>query len=146
MSAIDYGCVIFKNGVRYKSNDLFPEIDEVFNMTCYKSHIEFNQPCGLIICNKPQAISVETRGYLTYMWLNSNYKTFHFTMDKGSFKIKSLGEGIYICIGSYNGDKYHMIFGYGIDNRKTEWNRIKYIYHGKKMVKKIDKIFDKWGY
>ena len=49
-------------------------------------------------------------------------RVFHFSMD-------------------YNGDHYHVIYGYGIDPDMRVWNRVKVKYLGKTVAKKVDRLY-----
>ena len=60
------------------------------------------------------------------------------------------GVSYHICVLSnrvahfsmrYKGDDYHVVYGYGIDVNKEIWNKEKYRYLGKRLAKKVDRLY-----
>lgn len=61
------------------------------------------------------------------------------------YHVKYLGKGVYLLSMKYNGDSYHVIYGYGIDVSKKTWDRVKATYVGKRVAKKVDKLYERFG-
>lgn len=129
MAAIDYGTVVFKNGKRYKPEDLCPVIDELGGIVFYKCSLQYDD--------------TSQEG----VWFNvANKISFHFEFAGASWHVKKICPGVYHARGTANGDLYDIIFGCGIDSQKWIWNEFKVEYLGKKNARKVDKILAEYGY
>lgn len=67
-------------------------------------------------------------------------------VSDGVYHIKRLGRGVYHFTMQYKGDVYHVVYGYGIDNNKRVWDRIKNEWVGKKTAKKVDRIYSRFDW
>lgn len=125
MACIDYGTVIFKNGKRYKADELFPVIDGL--------DIIFYKCC------------VEDLNENVHRWFGfDNKKSYRFCHNNNNYWVKEICDRVYSC-SVYDGqDRYFIIFGYGIANGKECWDDIKNIYLGKKNAKKVDRILNRF--
>lgn len=117
MAAIDYGIVIFKNGIRYKGDELFANIDGFEDGYFYKM----------------PAIAMESR-YPQKVWHGNK------------IDVKEIAPCVYHSRVYKDGDVYNVISGYGIDNDRFVWDRIKHIYHNKRDVRIIDRILNKYDW
>lgn len=135
MSAIDYGAVIFKNGQRYKAEELFPVIDEL-DVVFYKYYMDY-----------PIPTTAEGYSRDAYIFGSDNKKSYRFTHNNCNYYIKEIANNVYRCqVNDLSGNRFFIIFGYGIDNDKEIWDRVKYIYHNKKDVHKIDNILRRFDW
>lgn len=125
MAMIDYGTVVFKNGIRYKENDLFPNIDEL-DIYFYK--------------NSMSSMYSSINKYFGY----DNKKSYRFTYQDRNFWVKEICPRVYKCEITGGNDKYFIIFGYGIDSKKDIWDRVKKVYLGKN-YKKVDRILNRFN-
>lgn len=117
MAAIDYGVVIFKNGIRYKGDELFPTIDGFEDAYFYKVPTIVLETC-------------------------SSQKVWY--GDK--IKVKEIVPRVFHSRAYIDGDIYNVISGYGIDNKKYIWDSVKYFYHNKKDVRAIDRILNQYDW
>lgn len=121
MAAIDYGAIVFKNKKRYKSDYLFPIIDEL-GVFFYKTAI------------------LDCDGNLIVELCTSDKKVFYFDINDAKYRVKEICDSVYMAQIYKGENKFFCIFGYGIDNDKDCWDKIKVEFLGKKNSKKIDKI------
>lgn len=130
MATIDYGVVVFKNGERYKGEELFPYIDEL-NISFCKTYM--------------QCSNTFTDTY--WFGYGDGKKSYKFIHNGSSYYVKEICDGVYKCqTNDADGNRFFIIFGYGIDNDKCLWNDIKYIYHNKKSVRKIENILRRFDW
>lgn len=122
MAAIDYGAIVFKNGERYKGDQLYPKIDEL-GIRFYKCDIIHDED--------------------HYSFSDPFKKVFEFEINGAKFKVKKIAQLVMNVEILYQGDSYHAIFGYGIDNKKEFWDHVKYIYHSKADARKIDNVLNR---
>ena len=61
------------------------------------------------------------------------------------YHIKYVGNGVYHFSMVYGGNSYHVIYGYGIDPDKKVWDRVKVEYLGKRVAKKVDRLYNRFG-
>lgn len=116
MSAMDYGVVIFKNGMRYKGDELFANIDGFEDGYFFR-------------------IPIIARTY-------NSQKVWH----ENKIDVKEIANGVYRSRVYKDGDVYNVISGYGIDNDKSIWDRVKYAYHNKRDVRIIDRMLNKYDW
>ena len=135
MSAIDYGVIVFKNGKRYKEEELFPYIDEL-NVSFCKTYMQY-----------PLEGFPDTNVY--WFGYGDDKKSYRFTHNGSNYYVKEICDRVYRCqTNDVDGNRFFIVFGYGIDNDKNLWDDIKYIYHSKNSIRKIENIlrrFDWYG-
>lgn len=125
MAGIDYGAVVFKNGKRYKETHLYPQIDEL--------GISFYKCCVENLTNGED-----------YHWFYGEKFVEKIVFNGINIKVKTLIKNdVYTAEIFHNGDRYNILFGYGIDCDMRVWNKIKNIYLGKQNAKKVDKWLKK---
>lgn len=136
MATIDYGVVVFKNGKRYKEEELFPYIDEL-NVCFCKTYMHY--PLS----------GLPNGGEDGYYWFGygDGKKSYRFTHNGSNYYVKEICDRVYRCqVNDVDGNRFFIILGYGIDNDKCLWNDIKYIYHNKKSVRKIENILRRFDW
>lgn len=74
-----------------------------------------------------------------------NQLSYRGNVDGVAFHIKYIGEGALWFSMTYKGDHYNVIYGNGIDPDVNVWNRVKYSYLGKKVAKKVDRLYERFG-
>lgn len=129
MAGIDYGAVVFKNKIRYKSDKLYPYIEEIDTLF-YK--------CGMEYDNDKK-----------YMWFEEGKCRWNFELNNVCYNIKRIAESNVFKANIFDKttkDKYVVVFGYGIDNSTRVWKMCKEVYLGKKVAKKVDKILNELGF
>lgn len=120
MAGIDYGAIVLKNGKRYKGDNLYPSIDEL--------GIVFYKCCVGSIRNDKD-----------YYWFRGEKFVEKIVFNGISIRVKTLIKyNVYTAEIFHRGDRYNIIFGYGIDNDINIWNRVKTIYLGKTGSRKVD--------
>lgn len=79
------------------------------------------------------------------MWGIDNFqscrKSIHFEVASVRFHLKQLGNCVYYISFHYNGDNYHIIYGYGIDSNREVWNNSKVRYLGKRTARVVDNLY-----
>lgn len=79
------------------------------------------------------------------MWGIDNFhgcrKSIHFEVAGVQFHLKHLDNRVYYMRFHYNGDNYHIIYGYGIDSSKETWDNCKVRYLGKRAARKVDNLY-----
>ena len=79
------------------------------------------------------------------MWGIDNFhgcrKSIHFEVAGVLFHLKHLDNRIYYMSFHYNGNNYHIIYGYGIDSNKETWDNCKVRYLGKRAARKVDNLY-----
>lgn len=68
-------------------------------------------------------------------------KSVRFEVAGVRFHLKHLDSHIYSLSFHYNGDHYHIVYGYGIDSSKEVWDNCKVRYLGKRTAKKVDNLY-----
>lgn len=129
MAGIDYGAVVFKNKIRYKSNELYPYIEEI-DIMFYK--------CGMVYNNDEG-----------YIWFDEGKFHWNFELNNVCYNVKRIAESNVFKASIFDKttkDKYIVIFGYGIDNSTRVWRECKEVYLGKKVAKKVDRILSELGF
>ena len=58
------------------------------------------------------------------------------------FHLKHLGHNVNVLRFSVCGDNYTVVYGFGIDDNKRIWNKIKADWLGKRLSRKIDRIIN----
>lgn len=169
MALIDYGAVAFKNGVCLNSGEPFPDMktavgwsdekyagasayigDADLTISVYKTYLTvyltvylqkmMAMPAFQIRFSRPIDDMID---HLNGRKLEPLKKVYHNSICGTDVTIKRIGNATYHLSMVYKGDYYHLIFGYGIDAEKCVWNRSKVDYLGKKVARKIDRIYDK---
>ena len=94
-----------------------------------------------LICSKEKCINDALSNY-SY---RTDLKSIHLYVDetKTHIDIKNISYRIRHLTMIYKGDRYNVIFGYGIDPSTKTWNKIKYKYLGKRLARKIDRIYSR---
>lgn len=130
MAGIDYGAVIFKNGKRYKEENLYPKIDEL-GICFYKCCVE--------------NLTDDNDYYWFYGETADGREKFaeEVVFNGLKIKVKKICNSVFTATIFHNGDRYNILFGYGIDCNMRVWNKIKNIYLGKQNAKKVDKWLKK---
>jgi len=74
-------------------------------------------------------------------------KAYTFNINGAHIHMKSLDDAnrVWKCEMSYKGNKYTIVYGYGIDSNIETWNSVKYKYLDKKLANKVDRIYKKFG-
>ena len=78
-----------------------------------------------------------------YVEFGRNRKSLRFECAGVKFHVRSVGGRQYWLQWSYKDDYYNIIYGYGIDPDTRVWNKVKYKYCGRKVAKRIDRIFQR---
>lgn len=140
MAVIDYGAVLFKNGVQ-QNHELFmerpdvPEIDESYFVYAGDDHIR-------VAVYKIYAYA--WLDHRCFMWWHCpTGKSDHTVVDGVDIHIKALSSNVFWMKFTYNGDHYNIVYGYGIDPDMGIWNNAKVDYLGKRLARKVDRIFDR---
>lgn len=118
MAAIDYGCLVFKNGSRYKENELYPYIDEL-DVQFYKTYM----------FDKAENNEV---------FFDGEKYSYRITFNNILFRVKKLCDRVYTAYATHEGNRFSIVFGYGIDNNIRIWNKCKIMYLGKTNARKVD--------
>lgn len=63
--------------------------------------------------------------------------------DGAKVRVKRIADWVFHFSMKYNGDRYHVIYGYGIDPDKKVWDRVKVDYLGKNVSRKVDRLMGK---
>lgn len=75
---------------------------------------------------------------------NTTHRVLHLNYAGVDIKINRFVPGNVLHASlAYNGDFYHIIYGYGIDSNLKTWNKIKVQYLGKRSAKGVDKLIKK---
>lgn len=119
MAGIDYGTIVFKNGKRYKEESLYPTIDEL-GITFYKYYVTTQD------------------GYDGYCFYDDKKFVIETVCNGVRIKARKLLDSVFTAEIFHGGDRYNIIFGYGIDNNLKTWDRIKVMYLGKRGARKVD--------
>lgn len=167
MAMIDYGAVVFKDGFLINENEYFMDMlqsvgwsdaedtapkypngridgnhfvyvgDEVLTVAVYKTVCR-------ILSNK--RLVVELYGMKKAEEFEKMFRrqSLHFSVDGIRFHLRRIGdEAIYLLRFAYRGSHYNIVYGYGIDPDMAVWNKIKVRYLGKKVAKKVDRLYQK---
>lgn len=127
MAAVDYGTVIFKNGRRYKADELFPIIDEL-DLYFYK-HLMMHDG--------------QSWGFLD----DPRKKAHHLSFDGIKCKVNEIARGVYKATIFGGGDRYSVVFGYGIDPDADLWEKfVKPRYYSKRDARKVSNVLRRLGY
>lgn len=59
--------------------------------------------------------------------------------------VKEIGKRVFLFSMTYKGDHYNVVYGYGIDPNQRVWDRAKVDYLGKKLSRKVDRLYERFG-
>ena len=170
MAMIDYGAILFKNGIKQPQTNGFMDMESAVGWKDSKEHKA--DPENLISLNnnffvyagdehftiaiyKYRLIALVDKQPAADFWWNFHLpeptKKVHYIpiFDKNGNKITTLrirklnkGHGLVLhCSFTYNDNHYNIIYGLGIDSDWNTWNKVKYAYHTKETVRNIDNLF-----
>jgi len=161
MAVIDYGALAFCNGRQIHGDKLFPIVRiglldfEFCKTNCaviYKSPYTGDT---MVMCRFSGAnCQFEGNGLLSPWYERGKKSQRHCWAipavcvgvgeDTGrdiwlAIHIKELCDGVFRFRALFNGDHYTVIYGLGIDNDQKTWDRVKYNYHHRNDVRKIER-------
>lgn len=152
MACVDYGAVVFKDGVVQNENQFFMDMngavgweredisggyfafvgDEHLTLAFYKNR------CHILV-NK------ET---FAELWgLYEDYrpipKSRHLTVGNTNLHFRFIGDSdrVLWLTFYYRGNHYDIVYGYGIDSKFSVWDRVKIQYLGKRLSRKVDLLY-----
>lgn len=167
MAMIDYGCVVFKNGKQIHCGELFPTLKvgpyafEFHKIWCkvYSSVGEIGGYWGAnrwsdnhygephrqpwrgkharpvqypdLVCREYGRVSVRDE-YPAGLRIHIK-------------SLDSKNARVFRFQTSFEGDRYTVYYGYGVDPDPKVWNRIKVLYLGKKLSAKLDRLIARSG-
>lgn len=159
MAMIDYGAVVFKNGICQNPDEFFMDMqrsvgwsdsdgpdrektdgnfmvyagDEHLTVAAYKYYCR-------ILSEKSVALELWDSAPLGS---ETRHKSYRFSVSGTPFCLRSLGDyhRVLWLQFSYKGDHYNVIYGYGIDPDAKVWNKVKVRYLGKKLAQKVDRLY-----
>lgn len=81
-----------------------------------------------------------------YLWCmddkaGKNRKSRWLSFGGVTIHLKEVANWVYHMSFHYNGDNYHIVYGYGIDPSPAVWHRIKVRYLGKRVARKVDNLY-----
>ena len=141
MAIIDYGALAFCNGKQIQGDKLFPivEIGPVSLEFCkYGCDIRATKSDILIAKYYKADFCVCTPDGECWFWHGLNKKSTYEVFPVETH-VKEICDGVFRLRTTWNGSRYTVIYGLGIDNDPKIWNRVKYNYHNKKNVRKIER-------
>lgn len=141
MAIIDYGALAFCNGKQIKPDERFPtiEIGPVWFEFCKDwCNIRTTKSDILIARYHKADFCVCSPSGEFWFWNGMNKKSTHEIFPVETH-VKELCDGVYRLRATWNGNRYTVIYGSGIDNDPKVWNRVKYRYHSRKNVRRIER-------
>ena len=163
MAFIDFGAVVFKNGEHINPGKLFmdmgesvgwksPGLDDAYFAYVGDPHITavfYKSLCCVELDGELYRYINGTRD--SKDWWGKDRRSLWYYINEtwlgwdAMIHIKQIGENVYHFSMSRCGDVYHVIYGYGIDPSKKTWDAVKVQYLGKRMAKKIDRLYKRLG-
>lgn len=127
----DFTICFYKNIARLISRENGVDM-YLWNLTEDGRNLNNKKVRRIILCPNPEYIyggsdnfdAIGANIMATVVIKEIDYCRFHLSMD-------------------YKGDHYHVIYGYGIDCSRKVWDRVKNIYAGKVIAKKVDNLLNK---
>ena len=159
MAFIDYGAVVFKNG-KQVNFDLFGDMLKMVGWTDADQtpHVDGNYFAyigdeHLTVCFYKSRVLVLVDGEAAFEdWCGYGGERSIRHEIGGSFgrvgvltHARSVGLDVWHFHMMYKGDSYHVVFGYGIDPEKRVWDRVKVAYLGKRLSRKVDRLYKRFG-
>lgn len=139
MAVIDYGAVLFKNGVQ-QNHEMF--MDEPDCIKLDDSYFVYAGDGHFMVTAYKYRLYVFLDGELVMSdWAPHGAKSSWYDVDGVEIHIKYLANTVCWARFSYKGDHYNIMYGYGIDADREIWEDIKVRYLGKKLSKCVDKLY-----
>lgn len=157
MALIDYGVVVYKNGVCINENIFFQDMHCAVGWDDRKTENHLSGNYFAFVGDKHLAAAfykyfcrIKLDGEDVFELFGTrhegeDHKSLHFDVDCVHFHVKSFDGRIIWMRFSYRGDHYNVIYGYGIDPDFDVWNKTKVIYLGKKLSRKVDRIYGRFN-
>lgn len=161
MAMIDYGAVVFKNGVCQNPSEFIMDMqksvgwsdsdgpdrertdgnfmvyagDEHLTVAAYKYY------CRIL---SEKSVALELWGSAPF-GSEKRHKSYRFSVGDTSFCLRELGNcsRVLWLQFSYKGDHYNVVYGYGIDPDPKVWNDVKVRYLGKKLAQQVDRLYSR---
>lgn len=160
MAMIDYGAVLFKDGIK-QNDSMFMDMnssvgwseepikgnyfvyagDQHLTVCAYKTWAR-------VLLNTSYELSAYGCNLMKFIDNDDYYeddircrKTLHFNVDGVQFKVKAISHRVFWMSFRYKDSNYNIIYGYGIDPNFKIWDEIKVKYLGKKISRKVDAIY-----
>lgn len=163
MAMIDYGAVVFKNGVCQNAGEFFMDMeksvgwsdksggayqgtdgnffayvgDEHLTLAVYKYFCR-------VISDKEIVTEIWGTSHHTFTDLpEGKHKSLRFSVKETNFCLRQVGcdSRVYWLQFTYRGDHYNVVYGYGIDTNFMVWDKVKVRYLGKRTSKKVDALY-----
>lgn len=166
MAFIDYGAVVFKNGICQNSGKFFMDMQESVGWSDASSKSVRDKTDGNFFAYAgDEALTVAVykhycrilvnKEVVTEIWGMSPYNSrekhisYRFSIGGTDFCLRQLGDhysNVHWLKFTYRGDHYNVIYGYGIDPDIEVWNAVKVRYLGKNVSRKVDKLYRRLGW
>jgi len=158
MALIDYGAVVFKNGVIQNENNFFMDMQKSVGWSSEQkgNYYAFvgNERLTVAVSRNACHIFTDKKIFLRChgmhffdqcdVLITTNphiKKVIRFVFDNIGFRIKEITFNVYMLSFSFENNHYNIIYGYGIDPDLRVWEHNKVRYLGKKGAAKVDKIY-----
>ena len=162
---LDYGAVVFKNGVQINKEQYFMNMNEAVGWDDDDNSNKLDKPNKLagnyfayvgdseltIAVYKYYCMVAENKNVTHEIWGTRrkanestwNYRCNRFSIGNTNFTLRSLAkhDKVLWLQFTYKGDYYNIIYGYGIDPDFNVWNRVKVSYLGKMLARKVDNVY-----
>lgn len=134
---------LFSAGNHLKGNYFAYIGDEEFTVAFYKNSIVIainKERVGDIFCNYEFSKVPNSHGYRDYI----RHKSKTWNIGGHDIHVKEISSRVHLATIYYKGDRYNVIYGYGIDPTPRVWNQIKVRYLGKRVSNKVDRLIEKF--
>lgn len=159
MAMIDYGAVVFKNGVCQNPGEFIMDMQKSVGWSDSDRLGQERTDGNFMVYAGDEHLTVATYKYFCRvlseksvaleLWGSAplgseeRHKTYHFSIGGTLFCLRALGDcGRVLWLQfSYKGDHYNVVYGYGIDPDPKVWNAVKVRYLGKKLAQQVDRLY-----
>ena len=144
MAMIDYGAVVFKNGKRI-NHDMFMDMQEAVGWSGEPDgdYFVYVGDSHVTVCFYKTYFVVFLNGGKVDAVLPGDWRSIQREYDGAKVRVKRIADWVFHFSMKYNGDRYHVIYGYGIDPDKKVWDHVKVDYLGKNVSRKVDRLMGK---
>lgn len=142
MAAIDYGTMVFLNGIRIYENQLYPEVMFAdLKVVCYKHYCEISLGDELVL--DLHGVYERKPGSTVFDFYGHRISAHYNIGGKYMVHVKEITPGVQRLKVSHNGMHLTILYGYGIDNNPKVWHDIKVRYLGRYRARIVDKAISK---
>lgn len=117
--------------------------DEEFTVAFYKEMVVVavnKEIVGDIFCNYEFSEVLDSDGCHSYI----RHKSKTWNIGGHDIHVKEVSPSVFTATIYYKGDRYNVIYGYGIDPTPRVWNQVKVRYLGKRVSTKVDRLIEKF--